>query len=59
MTSVIVFFNISSSDIENITVLKDASSTAIYGSRGANGVIIITTKSGKEGKIYENKTYEL
>ncbi|MCB0632611.1 MAG: TonB-dependent receptor [Lewinella sp.] len=37
-------------DIESITVLKDASSTAIYGSRGANGVILITTKSGKEGK---------
>lgn len=38
-------------DIEDITVLKDASSTAIYGSRGANGVIIVTTKSGKEGKV--------
>lgn len=38
------------SDIESIDVLKDASSTAIYGARGANGVIIITTKSGKEGK---------
>ena len=38
-------------DIEDITVLKDASSTAIYGSRGANGVIIVTTKSGKEGKM--------
>jgi TonB-dependent SusC/RagA subfamily outer membrane receptor len=38
------------SDIEDITVLKDASSTAIYGSRGANGVILITTKKGKEGK---------
>ena len=37
-------------DIKSIEVLKDASSTAIYGSRGANGVIIITTKSGKEGK---------
>jgi TonB-dependent starch-binding outer membrane protein SusC len=37
-------------DIESIDVLKDASSTAIYGSRGANGVVIITTKSGKEGK---------
>ncbi|MBD0724144.1 SusC/RagA family protein [Flavobacterium sp. L1I52] len=43
--------DISPSDIENITVLKDASSTAIYGSRGANGVIIVTTKSGKDGKI--------
>lgn len=37
-------------DIESITVLKDASSAAIYGSRGANGVIIITTKSGKSGR---------
>ncbi|WP_339659106.1 TonB-dependent receptor [uncultured Polaribacter sp.] len=43
--------DVSSSDIEDITILKDASSTAIYGSRGANGVVIITTKSGKEGKI--------
>ncbi len=41
-------------DIERIDVLKDTSSTAIYGSRGANGVIIITTKSGKEGKISVN-----
>jgi TonB-dependent starch-binding outer membrane protein SusC len=38
-----------SEDIESIEILKDASSTAIYGSRGANGVIIITTKSGKGG----------
>ncbi|MDR2146912.1 MAG: TonB-dependent receptor [Tannerella sp.] len=38
-------------DIENIEVLKDASSTAIYGSRGANGVILITTKSGKPGPL--------
>ena len=37
-------------DIESITVLKDASSAAIYGSRGANGVILITTKSGKSGR---------
>ena len=36
-------------DIESIDVLKDASATAIYGSRGANGVILITTKSGKKG----------
>jgi len=41
---------INPADIESITVLKDASATAIYGSRGANGVIIITTKSGKIGK---------
>jgi TonB-linked SusC/RagA family outer membrane protein len=38
-------------DIESIDVLKDASATAIYGSRGANGVIIITTKKGKSGKV--------
>ncbi|MFT4092734.1 MAG: TonB-dependent receptor [Niabella sp.] len=37
-------------DIENIEILKDASSTAIYGSRGANGVVLITTKSGKGAK---------
>lgn len=45
-------FNLSTlnpQDIESIDVLKDASATAIYGSRGANGVIIITTKKGKEG----------
>ena len=40
---------ISPNDIESMTVLKDASATAIYGSRGANGVIIIQTKGGKEG----------
>ena len=39
------------SDIESISVLKDASAAAIYGSRAANGVILITTKRGKEGKI--------
>lgn len=38
-------------DIESIEVLKDASSTAVYGAEGANGVIIITTKSGKDGKF--------
>lgn len=42
--------DIAASDIESIDVLKDASSTAIYGSRGANGVILVTTKNGKEGK---------
>ena len=41
-------------DIEDITILKDASSTAIYGSRGANGVILITTKKGKQGKAKIN-----
>ena len=42
------------SDIESMEVLKDASATAIYGSRGANGVILITTKKGKEGKTTIN-----
>ena len=41
-------------DIENITVLKDAAATAIYGSRAANGVIIVTTKKGSEGKFNIN-----
>ena len=41
---------INPSDIESIQVLKDASATAIYGSRGANGVIIVTTKRGRQGK---------
>lgn len=38
-------------DIESISILKDASTTAIYGSRAANGVVLVTTKRGKEGKI--------
>jgi TonB-linked SusC/RagA family outer membrane protein len=42
------------SDIENLTVLKDAASTAVYGSQGANGVIVVTTKSGKAGKSIIN-----
>lgn len=46
--------DIPASDIESMDVLKDASSTAIYGARGANGVIIVTTKSGKEGKTVVN-----
>ena len=45
---------INPNDIESIEVLKDASSTAIYGSSGANGIIIVTTKSGKEGKVSVN-----
>ncbi|MBP5386675.1 MAG: TonB-dependent receptor [Prevotella sp.] len=43
--------NLNPRDIEAIDILKDASSTAIYGSRGANGVVLITTKRGKEGKL--------
>ena len=48
---------INPNDIEDITILKDASATAIYGSRGANGVILITTKSGKSGKTKLNFSY--
>ena len=46
--------SINPNDIESIEVLKDASSSAIYGARAANGVIIITTKRGKEGKVSVN-----
>lgn len=42
--------NINPNDIENITILKDAVAVALYGSRGANGVVLVTTKSGKGGK---------
>lgn len=42
---------IPSSEIENISVLKDAASASIYGSRAAHGVILVTTKRGKEGKV--------
>ena len=48
--------NINTADIVNLDVLKDASSTAIYGSRGANGVIIITTKRGVIGDLKVNYT---
>lgn len=45
-------------DVESFTLLKDASATAIYGSRGANGVVLINTKRGKEGKININAKVE-
>lgn len=52
-----VMASINPNDIETISILKDAASTAIYGSRGANGVILITTKQGKSGKaVIELKT---
>ena len=44
------FFRLDPNEIENITVLKDASATAVFGVRGANGVILVTTKRGEEGK---------
>ena len=46
--------NLNPNDIEQISVLKDASSTAIYGSRASNGVILVTTKKGKEGEVHVN-----
>ena len=49
-----VLAGINNDDIESVTVLKDASATAIYGSRGSNGVIVITTKKGKAGKTQVN-----
>ena len=45
-------------DIESFSVLKDASATAMYGARGANGVIIVTTKKGTEGSVYTTMHYE-
>ena len=42
--------DIDPNEIESISILKDASATAVFGIRGANGVILITTKRGKEGK---------
>ena len=53
--SVNALSSINPSDIESIEILKDASATAIYGSRGANGVVIVTTKKGKRGT--NNVTY--
>ena len=58
-SSLSILSSLNSNNIENITILKDASATAQYGARGANGVIVITTKSGKSGdmKINFNATY--
>ncbi|MCD8165686.1 MAG: TonB-dependent receptor plug domain-containing protein [Bacteroides sp.] len=46
--------DINPNDIESMEVLKDASATAIYGSRGANGVVLVTTKKGKTGRVSIN-----
>ena len=46
-------------DIESFSVLKDASATAMYGARGANGVILVTTKKGEEGSVYTSVRYEM
>ena len=49
---------ISPEDIETFSVMKDASATAMYGARGANGVILVTTKKGEEGSVYASVRYE-
>ena len=46
-----ILSSINPNDIESMTVLKDAAASSLYGSRAANGVIIITTKKGKEGHL--------
>lgn len=51
--------DINASDIESMQVLKDAASTAIYGARGSNGVVIVTTKSGKSGRTDINYRYDV
>lgn len=53
------FSNLNPENIENVTVLKDAASAAIYGSRGANGVILVTTKQGKAGKTQISYSYNI
>ncbi|MFT4524795.1 MAG: TonB-linked SusC/RagA family outer membrane protein [Bacteroidia bacterium] len=53
-----VLSDINPNDIESIDILKDAAATAIYGSRGANGVVLITTKKGKAGKASINVGYK-
>lgn len=52
------FNNINPNDIESIEILKDADATAIYGSRGANGVVLITTKKGKAGKTKIDASFQ-
>jgi TonB-linked SusC/RagA family outer membrane protein len=58
-TTANVLATLNPDDIESITVLKDASSTAIYGSKGGNGVILVTTKRGRAGKTRVNLTAEV
>src|SRR5690606_33710662 len=51
--------NINAEEIESMQVLKDAAATSIYGARGSNGVVLITTKSGKEGTAKISYGYDL
>ena len=57
-TSMLDFSRMVPEDIESFSVLKDASATAMYGARGANGVILVTTKKGEEGSAYTSVRYE-
>ena len=57
-TSMLDFSRMVPEDIESFSVLKDASATAMYGARGANGVILVTTKKGEEGSVYTSVRYE-
>lgn len=59
VTTTNILAGLNEDDIATITVLKDASATAIYGSRGSNGVIVITTKKGKSGKTQINVSTEV
>lgn len=58
-TSKLDLARIAPEDIESFSVLKDASATAMYGARGANGVILVTTKKGEEGSVYTSFRYEV
>ena len=53
------FMALSPDDIQNFSILKDASATAVYGSRASNGIIQVTTKSGRAGKVMVNYDYSL
>ena len=53
------FARIAVEDIESFSVMKDASATAMYGARGANGVILVNTKKGEEGDVYTTVRYEM
>lgn len=57
--SVLDLSRIDPEDIETFSVMKDASATAMYGARGANGVILVNTKKGEEGSVYTTARYEM
>lgn len=57
--SMLDLMRIAPEDLESFSVMKDASATAMYGARGANGVILATTKKGAEGSVYTTARYEM